>query len=156
MVWLVLMLDAVSGRLGETWSGVWDVVTFCTNELDGEARIDPIEDIDAKDAAEAIAPDCDHASMERWDAADDFGCTSIAFAGKLLERGLVTTGDWVLVVLRGEPDSFMFRFNALLMLHFFEGVRGADGVAWLLLLSCAVVCCVGCVLTLAFKGDENT
>lgn len=92
--------------------------------------MDPMEDNEASEAADAIAAGCVHPSTDRCDAAEEATCRSNDFEGKPLESGLVTTGDWVLAAAReGAPGNLMFKFSALLMLHFFDGVLGADGVA---------------------------
>lgn len=156
--WFVLWLDAVSGRLGAVCSGVDVVRAAWTNELEGESRVEPTEESEASDAADAIAAGCTQPSLTEYcDAPDDLGCSSADFVGKLFDRGLVTTGDRLLAALRGE-ESFMLRLSALLMLHFLDGVRGANGVAWLLELSCVLTLCAGGEETFVFPfdGDENT
>jgi hypothetical protein len=116
--WLALARDPVAVR-GCNWSGEDEIAKLGARDAAGDSRSDPTEDIEPKDAAEAIASGWDHASIDLLVAK---GGTA-TWDGALVEIGLVIDFPEVSRGEAGEPVNLTLRESGL-KLHFFDGVLG--------------------------------
>jgi hypothetical protein len=126
--WCVLPLESVPDRLPIPPSGVFEAATEASNVGDLEARTDPVEDIEAKEAAEDIASrwTADHAFLEFADGGESACSLDMDLRSCWLneiDRGLA--GNVVdFEADDGEPVNLRLRAEKL---HFFEGVLSIAG-----------------------------
>lgn len=134
---LVLALEAVSERLGTKRSGVFELEIGGTEAGADMAWIDPTEDMDARDEAEAIASAL-IVSHSSTDCLRTVGCSREvdlrSCEVKLRARGLRDIpGDFpgpsFMDDVDGEVTSFLP--SGFEKLHFFEGVLWLVGVVTL-------------------------